>query len=123
MESPTSLIAAAALHSSPPPRVPRPRRPRRRLTLAGLVAVIMAVAAPAADAETRKLKLLSDVPFRSDPALPAGFLYESADGSRVFFQTDEALEGTDTDAAITATDAAGNRSAPSRVSLRIKRSR
>jgi hypothetical protein len=53
MESPTSLLAAAALRSSPPPRVPRPRRPRRRLTVAGLIAVIVAVAAPAADADTR----------------------------------------------------------------------
>jgi hypothetical protein len=102
MESPTSLIAAAALDTSPPPRVPRPHRPRRRLTLAALVAIVVAVAAPAADAETRNLKLLSDGPFATDPALPAGFLYESPDGTRVFFQTDEALAGTDTDATLDA---------------------
>src|SRR5262245_45848804 len=103
MESPTSLLAAAALRSSPPPpRIPRPRRPRRRLTLAGLIAVIVAATAPAADAETRDLRLLSDGPFRTDPALGANFLYESADGSRAFFQTDEPLEGTDTDATLDA---------------------
>jgi hypothetical protein len=74
--------------------------PHLRLALAGLVALL--AAAPAANAETRSLKLLSDGPFRTDPASPAGFLYESADGSRAFFQTDEPLEGTDTDATLDA---------------------
>jgi hypothetical protein len=87
MESPTSLLAAAALHTSPPPRVPRPRRPRRLgLALASVVAFL--AAAPAADAETRSLRLISDGPFRTDPAQRADFVAESADGSRVFFQTD-----------------------------------
>ena len=75
--------------------------PHIRLALASLVAVL-AAAAPAAHAETRSLELLSDGPFTTDPASPAGFLYESADGSRVFFQTDEPLEGSDTDATLDA---------------------
>ena len=97
MESPTSLLAAAALHSSPPPRIPRPRRPRRRLTVAGLVAVIVAVAAPAADAETRSLKLVTDGVFGADPAEPATLARVSDDGSRVFFQTKEVMAASDTD--------------------------
>ncbi len=75
--------------------------PHFRLALASLVAVL-AAAAPAAHAETRSLELLSDGPFTTDPASPAGFLYESAGGSRVFFQTDEPLEGSDTDATLDA---------------------
>jgi hypothetical protein len=77
--------------------------PHKRLALAGVVAVLAAAAAaPAAYAETRGLTLLSDGPFTTDPASPAGFLNESADGSRVFFQTDEPLEGSDTDATLDA---------------------
>ena len=55
------------------------------------------------------MKLLSDGPFRTDPAKPADVRVVVRRGRyRV---------------TITATDAAGNRSAPQRVSLRLKRSR
>ena len=103
MESPTSLMAAAALHSSEPPRVPRPRRPRRRLTLVGVIAaVVCAVAAPAADAETRNLTLVTDGVFGTDPAIPAKLARVSADGSRVFFNTAEVMASTDTDVKVDA---------------------
>ncbi|HEX5619470.1 MAG TPA: hypothetical protein VFX51_13685 [Solirubrobacteraceae bacterium] len=98
MESPTSLMAAAALRVSEPPRIPRSRRPRRRLTLAGLIAAaVCAVAAPAADADTSSLRLVTDGVFGTDPAAPATLARVSDDGSRVFFQTTEVMAGSDTD--------------------------
>jgi hypothetical protein len=97
MESPTSLLAAAALRSSPPPRVPRPRRPRRGVTLAGLIAVLAAALAPAADADTRTLTLVTDGVFGADPAVPAKLKHVAADGSRVFFKTNEVMAASDTD--------------------------
>jgi hypothetical protein len=103
MESPTSLLAAAALHTSEPPRVPRPRRPRRRLAVVGLIAAaVCAVAAPAADAETRNLTLVTDGVFGADPAIPAKLARVSADGSRVFFNTAEVMASTDTDVKVDA---------------------
>jgi Tol biopolymer transport system component len=101
MESPTSLLAAAALRSSPPPRIPRPRRPRPRRTLAGLIVLIAAaVAAPAADADTRTLTLVTDGTFGADPASPAKLVRVSEDGSRVFFHTAEVMAASDTDMAV-----------------------
>jgi hypothetical protein len=98
MESPTSLLAAAALHTSEPRRVPRPRRPRRRRTLVALIAAAVgAVAAPAADADTSSLRLVTDGTFGVDAAAPAKLVRVSDDGSRVFFQTNEIMAGTDTD--------------------------
>jgi hypothetical protein len=67
--------------------------PHIRLALADVVAAL-AAAAPAAHAETRSLKLLSDGPFATDPATPAGFLYESADGSRVSYAPARARSST-----------------------------
>ena len=98
MESPTSLLAAASLSSSTPPQVPRPRRPRLGVTLAGLIAALVATAAPAADADTRTLTLLTDGVFGVDPAIPAKLARVSDDGSRVFFNTNEVMAASDTDA-------------------------
>src|SRR5262245_50552297 len=112
MESPTSFLAAAALAAEREvpqhhavPRRSRPRRPHIAV-IAVLTVLALAVFASVAAAQEPTIRLLSDGPFPTDPELPAAFAQEA--GGQVFFQTEEQLAGTDTDATIDAYARAAN---------------